>query len=194
MLTKHWRESLRVVGIAMAGNLTLYLWLVLFPTFAHVRTGLPLPQAFSASVISIAVTLFAIPYFGNLADRIGRKPVLIAFAAGSALFAWPSLHWLTNDFWQVTAIACIGMLLTCGYAPTSVAVMAEQFPAAVRATGIGLPYAISVTLFGGTLRYIMTAMANAGLDSYTWIYIATVCVIGCGVYMAMPETRGKVLD
>jgi len=39
--------------------------------------------------------------------------------------------------------------------------MAEQFPAKVRVTGVALPYAISVTLFGGTAPYIMTAMTNA---------------------------------
>jgi MHS family alpha-ketoglutarate permease-like MFS transporter len=135
IVTKHWRASLRVVGIAMAGNLTLYLWLVLFPTFAHVRTGLSLQNALSASVISIILSLVAIPLIGKLADRVGRKPVLLTFAGGSALFAWPGLHFLSNDFWLATAIVSVGMLLSCGYAATAAAVMAEQFPSEVRNRG-----------------------------------------------------------
>jgi len=191
---EHRRAALRVVGIAMAGNLSIYLWLVLFPTFAHLRTGLPLKQGFSASAISIAVSLVAIPLLGILSDRIGRRPVLLAFSGGSALFAWPSLHFLSNDFWIATTIATIGMLLSSGFAATCAAVMAEQFPAEVRATGVALPYAISATLFGGTLPYVLTFMSNAGFSQFIWVYVASVCVVGCFVYAAMPETSGKTLD
>ncbi|MEI5999709.1 MFS transporter [Paraburkholderia bengalensis] len=194
ILREHRRAALRVIGIAMAGNLCIYLWLVLFPTLAHLRTGLPLHDAFSASVISILVSLVAIPFIGMLSDRIGRKPVLLAFAGGSALFAWPALHFLSNDFWSATAIVTIGMMLSSGFAATCATVMAEQFPAHVRATGVALPYAISAALFGGTLPYIVTAMSNSGLAPYLWVYVAAVCAVGFAVYARMPETRGKVLD
>ena len=190
----HRREALRVIGIAMAGNLCIYLWLVLFPTLAHLRTGLPLHDAFGASVISIIVSLIAIPFIGMVSDRIGRKPVLLVFAGGSALFAWPALHFLSNDFWTATAIVTIGMLLSSGFAATCATVMAEQFPAHVRATGVALPYAISAALFGGTLPYIVTAMSNSGLSQYLWVYVAAVCAVGFAVYARMPETRGKILD
>jgi MHS family alpha-ketoglutarate permease-like MFS transporter len=190
----HRRAALRVVGIAMAGNLCIYLWLVLFPTLAHLRTGLPLSSAFRASVISIVVSLIAIPFIGILSDRIGRKPVLLAFAGGSALFAWPALTLLSNDFWTATVIVTIGMVLSSGFAATCATVMAEQFPAHVRATGVALPYAISAALFGGTLPYIVTAMSNSGLSQYLWVYVAAVCAVGFVVYARMPETRGKILD
>ncbi|MFM0173308.1 MFS transporter [Paraburkholderia sediminicola] len=194
LVGEHRRAALRVIGIAMAGNLSVYFWLVLFPTFAHMRTGLPLRDGFSASVISIVVSLFAIPFFGKLSDRIGRRPVLLAFAGGSAVFAWPSLHFLANDFWTDTVIVTIGMLLSSGFTATCAAVMAEQFPAEIRATGVALPYAISATLFGGTLPYIVTAMSNAGFSDYIWVYIAIVCAVGFCVYAVMPETKGKALD
>lgn len=191
---EHRRAALRVIGIAMAGNLCNYLWLVLFPTLAHLRTGLSLHEAFSASVISIVVSLVAIPFIGMLSDRIGRKPVLLAFAGGSALFAWPALHFLTNDFWSATTIATIGMLLSSGFAATCASVMAEQFPVQVRATGVALPYAVSAALFGGTLPYIVTTMSNSGVSQYLWIYVAAVCAMSFVVYARMPETRGKILD
>jgi MHS family alpha-ketoglutarate permease-like MFS transporter len=194
IVREHRRAALRVIGIAMAGNLCVYLWLVLFPTLAHLRTGLPLHDAFNASVMSIVVSLIAIPFIGMLSDRIGRKPVLLVFAGGSALFAWPALHFLSNDFWSATAIVTIGMLLSSGFAATCATVMAEQFPAHVRATGVALPYAVSAALFGGTLPYIVTAMSSSGLSQYLWVYVAAVCVVGFAVYARMPETRGKVLD
>ena len=194
VVREHRRAALRVVGIAMAGNLSIYLWMVLFPTFVHLRTGLPLRQGFIASVISIAVSLVAIPFLGILSDRIGRRPILLSFAGGSALFAWPSLHFLSNDFWTATIIVTIGMLLSSGFTATCATVMAEQFPAEVRSTGVALPYAVSATLFGGTLPYILTSMSNAGLSQFIWIYVAAVCIVGFSVYAAMPETKGKILD
>ena len=194
IVREHRRAALRVIGIAMAGNLCVYLWLVLFPTLAHLRTGMSLHDAFSASVISIVVSLAAIPFIGMLSDRIGRKPILLAFAGGSALFAWPALHFLSNDFWSATAIVTTGMLLSSGFAATCATVMAEQFPAHVRATGVALPYAVSAALFGGTLPYIVTAMTSSGLSQYLWVYVAAVCAVGFIVYARMPETRGKVLD
>jgi MHS family alpha-ketoglutarate permease-like MFS transporter len=194
IVREHRRAALRVIGIAMAGNLCIYLWLVLFPTLAHLRAGLPLHDAFGASVISIFISLVAIPFIGMLSDHVGRKPVLLAFAIGSALFAWPALHFLSRDFWSATAIVTTGMLLSSGFAATCATVMAEQFPASVRATGVALPYAISVALFGGTLPYIVTIMSNAGLLQYLWVYIAAVCAVGAVIYARMPETRGKILD
>lgn len=194
LLVEHRRSAVRVVGIAMAGNLCIYLWLVMFPTLAHLLTGISLQDAFIASVISIAASLVVIPFLGMLSDRVGRKPILIAFAAGSALYAWPALHYLSNNFWNATAIATIGMVLSSGFAATCATVMAEQFPSHVRATGVALPYAISVALFGGTLPYIVTAMSNHGVADFLWVYITVVCLLGVIVYARMPETRGKTLD
>lgn len=46
--------------------------------------------------------------------------------------------------------ALMGLLTLTGFGAASAVTMAEQFPAEVRVTGIALPYALSVTLFGGT--------------------------------------------
>ena len=194
LIRVHPRAALRVIGIAMAGNLAIYEWLAFFPAFAHAKAKLPLHDGFVVNLISIGASLVAIPFIGRLADRVGRKPVLLVFAGSSALYAWPSLHYLTADFWTATVIATIGMLLSSGFAATCAAVMAEQFPAAVRATGVALPYAISAAVFGGTLPYFMVYMLHSGASDFIWIYVAGVSLFGFAVYAAMPETRGKVLD
>ncbi len=191
---KHPRAALRVIGIAMAGNLISYLWLVHFPTYVHVKTGLPLKDAFTASLISIAVSLVLVPLAGALSDRVGRRPVLIAFALGSAVFVGPGLAALSNDFWVDTAVVTIGMALASLFAGVVACAMAEQFPAEVRATGVSFPYAIAVTLFGGTAPYIVTAFTKAGIDNLLWVYVAAVCLISCVVYLRMPETSRSALD
>jgi MFS transporter, MHS family, alpha-ketoglutarate permease len=190
LLGQHRSAALRVIGIAMAGNLLNYLWLVHYPTYVHTTTGMPLRSALLASMIAITVSLLAIPFVGILADRIGRKPVLLAFAIGSMLFAWPSLALVENNFERILVLQTIAMLLLSGFAATCATVMAEQFPAEVRATGVGFPYAVSVTLFGGTAPYVVTALGSWSYGNYTWVYVAAVCAVGAIVYARMPETKG----
>jgi MHS family alpha-ketoglutarate permease-like MFS transporter len=191
---EHPGAALRVVGISMAGNLLNYLWLVHFPTYVHLKTGLPLKDAFSASMISVVVSLFLVPAFGALSDRIGRKPVLMAFALGSAIYIGPGLAMLSDNFWVDTAVVTIGMALVSLFSGTVSAVLAEQFPAEVRATGVSFPYAVAVALFGGTAPWVVTTMTQHGIGNLIWVYVATVCAVGFAVYATMPETSRKALD
>jgi MFS transporter, MHS family, alpha-ketoglutarate permease len=194
LIGQHRRAALRVIGIAMAGNLLSYLWLVHYPTYVHVETGMPLRDALLANVIAISVSLVLIPIFGALSDRIGRRPILLAFALGSAIFAWPSFALVTNDFGLIVLLQTIAMVLLSGFAATCATVMAEQFPVEVRTTGVGFPYALSVTMFGGTAPYISTALTSWGYGQFTWIYVVVICVTSAFVYATMPETSGKSLS
>jgi MHS family alpha-ketoglutarate permease-like MFS transporter len=193
LVGRHRRAALRVIGIAMAGNLLNYLWLVHYPTYVHVETGMPLRQALLVNVIAIGVSLLLIPSLGALSDRIGRRPILLAFALGSAIFAWPSFALVTNDFGSALLLQTIAMVLLSGFAATCATVMAEQFPAEVRTTGVGFAYALSVTIFGGTAPYISTALASWGYGQYAWVYVVAVCLTSAFVYATMPETKGKAL-
>lgn len=192
---KHPRDAFRVIGIAMAGNLLNYVWMVNYPSHAHLVTGLPMNQTLLAGIIAVSVSLVLIPFAGLLADRIGRRPVLMAFAFSSALYAWPSLALLSpsTTLLDLVLIQTVAMVLMTGFAGAGAVTMAEQFPTEVRVTGIALPYALSVTLFGGTAPYLITAMKGWGYGHLVWIYLAAIAVIGGIVYTLMPETKGKPL-
>ena len=47
-------------------------------------------ETLQAGAVAVSVTLLLMPFVGKLADRVGRRPVLIAFAVASMLWAWPS--------------------------------------------------------------------------------------------------------
>jgi MHS family alpha-ketoglutarate permease-like MFS transporter len=134
-----------------------------------------------------------LPFGGLLSDRIGRKPTMTAFAAGFLVFAWPAFHFLSDSFWGLFVIELIGLVLIVGYSANCAVIMAEQFPAEVRTTGIGLPYALAVALFGGTAPYVTTWMNTHGLGDLVWAYVAVAALIGVVVYLTMPETKGKEL-
>jgi MHS family alpha-ketoglutarate permease-like MFS transporter len=194
MIKDHPRATLRVFGITIAGTLLYYLWVNFMPTYAAVTTGIPLNLALLANVIAMVVFICLLPFGGILSDTIGRKPTMAAFAGGFLLFAWPAFTLLNGNFWTVLAIELVGIVLLVGYSANCAVIMAEQFPPEVRATGIGLPYALAVAIFGGTAPYITTWMNTSGLGGWVWAYAAAAAAVGLVVYLTMPETKGKVLD
>jgi MFS transporter, MHS family, alpha-ketoglutarate permease len=194
MFVKHPAATLRVFGVTIAGTLLYYMWVSYMPTYAAVATGIPLSQALLANFIAVGLFLVLLPFAGLLSDKIGRKPTMTAFAGGFLLFSWPAFALLNGNFWMLLLIEVIGIVLLLGYSANCAVIMAEQFPAEVRATGIGLPYALAVAIFGGTAPYITTWMNTSGFGGLVWLYCAVAAAIGVTVYMTMPETKGKVLD
>jgi MFS transporter, MHS family, alpha-ketoglutarate permease len=192
---KHPGAVLRVIGIAMAGNMLNYVWMVHYPAQVHLATGMPMRDTLFAGIIAVAVSLVLIPLAGLLADRIGRRPVLMAFAFGSVLWAWPSHAFLHPGITvlEVTLLQTVAMVIMAGFGAACAVTLAEQFPAEVRVTGIALPYALSVTLFGGTAPYIMTAMEGWGYGDLIWVYLAAIALVSGITYARMPETKGQPL-
>ncbi|TPE49268.1 MFS transporter [Amaricoccus solimangrovi] len=127
--------------------------------------------------------------------RFGRRPVLIAFAAASIRWAWPSLAFLSPGITlpQVILLQTVALVIMTGYGAASAVAIAEQFPAEVRVTGIALPYALSVTLFGGTAPYLITAMHGWGHGHLVWVYLAAISAVSLVTYARMPETKGQPL-
>jgi len=72
--------------------------------------------------------------------------------------------------------------------------LCELFPARVRTSGIGLPYALCSAIFGGTAPLIATALLRAGMDWAIALYVMAICGISLLVFRGMPETRGRALD
>jgi MFS transporter, MHS family, alpha-ketoglutarate permease len=194
MLTDHPRAALRVVLITIAGTLTYYVWISYMPGYAHASTGIPLSEALLANTIAIAYFLCMLPFVALLSDRYGRKPTLLAFAIGFVVIAYPAFRLLeVGGFWPLLVVELVGVTFLAGYSANCAVVMAEQFPADVRSTGIGLPYALAVAIFGGTAPYITTWMSTNGLGGFVWLYVAAAALIGVAVYATMPETRGTEL-
>ena len=143
VFTQHKIAMLRLFAIA-AYTAPYYLWTVYLPTYTHVAAGLPLSQTFLGGIIALSIMLVALPFIGALSDRIGRKPILLVTPIGMLLFSYPALRLLQHaDFTTFLIIDIIGCLIIAFTSSTMSAAFCELFPAAVRTTGIGVPYNIS---------------------------------------------------
>jgi MHS family alpha-ketoglutarate permease-like MFS transporter len=189
VLRRHPAAALRVVGFTIGGTVAYYTFAVYLPTYAIQAEGVPPGAARWASVAAQVLFIAALPVLGSLSDRIGRRPLLIVFAASFALLAVPMFRLLNESPWSLFGVMGVGLVLfACCGAVVPIA-MAEMFPTEVRSAGIGLPYALTVALFGGTAPYVVEWMRAHGRGEwYPW-YVAALCLVSLVAYATARETR-----
>jgi MHS family alpha-ketoglutarate permease-like MFS transporter len=190
-LLQHPRAVLTVVGLTMGGTLAFYTYTTYMHKFLVNSAGM---DAHSASLVN-AATLFVYmlmqPLVGALSDRIGRRPVLIAFGVLGTLLTVPILGQLQSvdtpvqAFWLILA----ALAIVSGYTAINAVVKAELFPVEIRALGVGLPYALTVAIFGGTAEYVALWFKQMGHESGFYWYVTACIACSLVVYVAMPDTR-----
>ncbi len=180
-----------VVGLTLGGTLAFYTWSVYMQKFLETTSGFSRQQSSMICFLSLLVFAAVQPVFGLLSDRIGRKPLLIGFGLLGCLTTVPLLQMLetvksdTNAFF----IVLLGLLIVSGYTSINAVVKAELFPAEVRALGVGLPYALTAALFGGTAEWIALFLKDRGHAGWFYWYVSACIFISLLVYLFMPDTR-----
>ncbi len=80
-------------------------------------------------------------------------------------------------------------LIVAGYTSINAVVKAELFPTKVRATGVGLPYALTVSIFGGTAESIALWFKSIGHETWFYYYLTAVIAVSLIVYVTMRDTK-----
>lgn len=189
-----WLIARNIVMIAAASNATYYTWVTFAPATAIATKGMDPSGAYTASLIAQLICLLWLPVCGWLADRYGRKPMVMAFGLGVALAVFPVSHLVTDQPWTLFVAQLIGLLVWALLAAIFPAVVAEQVPTGARAMGVGFISSLSVAIFGGTAPYINTWLGAHGLD---WVYTAYVGALGLMAFVGgflIKETAGMDLN
>ncbi|MDN5570913.1 MAG: MFS transporter [Propionibacteriaceae bacterium] len=189
VLREHPRAALRVVGLVAAGTALVQFWFVSLPSIMTLHTGVDVAVAQGAAALGLAEFTLLQPFSGALSDRIGRRPMLLFFAVGSALAFVPAVNAIGTSFASVALAVSASAVLLAAYAGSLAAVMAEQFPPEVRTAGISLPYGIAVAVFGGLAPVVATASVIAGRFWVFQAIIVVLCLVSGVVYWRMRETR-----
>lgn len=190
-LLKHPKAVLTVVGMTLGGTLAFYTYTNYMQKFLVNTVHLSKGESTLISFISLLIFVILQPAFGAMSDKIGRKPLLIGFGISGSLLTVPLLTALgnTQSPWTAFFLLMAALLIVSGYTSINAVVKAELFPAQVRALGVGLPYALTVAIFGGTAEYIALWFKNTGHESYFYWYITACISISLVVYLFMKDTK-----
>lgn len=191
LLREHPRQVATVVGMTLGGTLAFYTCTTYMQKFMVNTAGFSKDDATLISAAALFVYMLLQPLFGALSDRVGRKPLLIFFGLGGAIGTVPMLSLLATvrDPYAAFGLMLAGLVVISGYTAVNAVVKAELFPVAVRALGVGLPYALTVSLFGGTAEYLAFWFKKAGHESGFYVYVAAMIGVSLLVYLRLPETR-----
>ena len=158
-IVSNWQIVLAGVLLVVMTTVSFYLITVYTPTFG--KEVLKLSEADSL-IVTLCVGIsnfFWLPVSGALSDRVGRRPVLLAFTGLTVVTAYPALSWLVAGptFGKMLIVLLWLSFLYASYNGAMVVALTEVVPASVRTSGFSLAYSLATTL-GGFTPAVSTAL------------------------------------
>lgn len=193
-LLKYPRQITIVVGLTMGSIVAFYTYTTYMQKFMVNTAGLSKETATLISALSLVFFMLIQPIIGLISDKIGRRPLQITFGILGTLFTVPILTALskTNDVLIIFLLLLAALLIISFFTSISAVVKAELFPTEIRALGVGLPFAITVSLFGGTAEYVALWLKNIGHETWFYWYVTGCIAISLIVSSLMKETKNNV--
>src|SRR6476660_7676579 len=159
-----WKIFFTVLFGAAAGQAVVW-YTGQFYALLFLQTVLKVPLVTSYVCVAVALLLGAplFVFFGSLADRIGRKKIMMTGNLLAALLYVPIYHAMKAYSSPVNAVMLTLLVfvqvvfVTMVYGPIA-AFLVEAFPARIRYTSMSLPYHFGNGWFGGFLPIIASAL------------------------------------
>ncbi|MDQ1230952.1 MFS transporter [Sphingomonas sp. SORGH_AS_0879] len=190
LFTKHPKETLTVMLLTAGGTLAFYAYSIYMQKFLVNTSGFSREVASQINAVTLFIFMLLQPVAGGLSDRIGRKPLMVAFGIAGVLFTYPIFSTLetTRDPMVAGALVMAALIIVTGYTSINAVVKAELFPAHIRALGVALPYALANTIFGGTAESVALLFKRSGFEQGFYWYVTAMIGISLIVYLRMRDT------
>jgi len=188
---KHWREILIAAGSRMGENAGFYIYSLFIITYVTEILKLNRQVGLNAVMIGQAVAVVAIPLLAILADRIGRKPVMIAASVATVAWGFAFFALLdTRNPGMIILAAVGGLLIFAAYSSVIGAFFSELFPTSVRYSGTSIAYNLASLVAGSLSPIVALALYQAfGSGLAIGLYLALMGVISIIAVACARETK-----
>ena len=186
------RTSLGIVVLCAVQNFGYYGIMIWMPSFLATKLGFSLTKSAMWTSVTILGMMAGIFVFGQLADRIGRRPSFLLFQAGAvAMVLWYSQ--LNDPITMLWAGALMGMFVN-GMLGGYGALISEAYPTSARATAQNVLFNIGRAV-GGFGPVVVGALATTYSFQTAIALLASIYVLDMlATLFLIPELKGKELE
>jgi metabolite-proton symporter len=196
VLRKQPTNVLRAAGLRFAENSTFYIHTTFVLTYGTTQLGMGRGDLLLAVIVSSAVGLVSLPFYGWACDRFGRRPVVLWGSLVLLAMSWPYFWALDTRSLPVIILATV-VAVNVGnsavYAPQP-AYFSELFEPEVRYSGASIGAQAASVFAGGLAPVIATALLNAtgGYDLIA-LYMSAMVMITIVTALFSPDPYGASL-
>jgi metabolite-proton symporter len=192
----HWRQILIATGSRMGENAGFYIYSLFIITYVTEILGQQRQTGLTAVMIGQGVAVVAIPLLAIYADRIGRKPMLIAASVATMIWAFAFFYFLnTGQLWGIIVAAVGGLLIFAAYSSVIGAFFSELFPTEVRYSGTSIAYNLASLIAGSLSPIIALALYRQFGTGYAiGIYLAFMGLVSLVSVLFAKETKDTNLS
>jgi metabolite-proton symporter len=188
----HRGQILRAVGMRFSENITFYMISVFALSYGEDELGISRNVLLTGVMIAAALSFIAVPAFGALSDRVGRRRVYFAGALSSVAIAVGFFALLQTGSPILIVLGFVLAMNTAHDAQygTQAAFFSELFSTRVRYSGLSISAQLGGVLAGAFAPLIATALLAAGGGDATLvvIYFAAMCSVSAVAAWLTPET------
>jgi MFS family permease len=185
----NWRIVVAGVAMVVMTSVSFYTITAYTPTFGKDILKLTQSDSLLVTLMVGLSNLFWLPVMGSLSDRVGRRPLLIAFATIAILTAYPAMAWLVSDptFAKLLIVELWLSFIYASYNGAMVVHLTEIVPAEVRTAGFSVAYSLATTVGGSTpaiVTYLIHETGNRAMPG-AWLSLAAGVAL-VAIWMSRP--------
>lgn len=194
VLRHHWRDVLTAIGARLAENISFYLLTVFVIAYAK-TVKVENSTVLDAILIASAIHFVTIPMWGALSDRVGRRPIYLAGAAGIGIWIFAFFPLVnTGNFLAITLAVTVGLLFHGMMYGPQAAFFSELFGTRMRYTGVSIGAQLSAIVAGALAPIIAVALLKAyGNAIPISIYLGIAALLTLFAVYRARETQGRDL-
>ena len=189
-LHDHWRTVLGFAGLSVFNAVGFYVSFVYLVSWLQNVNHIAPARALEINSFSMVILLVVIVASGLLADRFGRKPLILLATVLCFIGALP-LFWLLNhpSVW-LAQLGQLGLALIVGlYRGTEPAILVEAAPLKVRCTAVALGYNVSAGVVGGVTPLVASwLVARTGDEIAPGFLMMVAAAVTFLTTLRFPET------